>query len=126
MKDAEIEIASLQGYVFDLKQRVPYYIPIKNDIIDCRLADYINSYPDREKLKMMFMRESDGNYNFGSQRVSIKDEAGNMYIQQGNGYVSLGQFLDHHTPLDRGMNHSPVRMSHPSMGMQAHPGQMMS
>jgi len=78
---------------------------------------------------MMFMRESDGTYNFGSQRVTIKDENGNMYIQQGNGYVSLGQFLDHHTPLDRGM-HSPVRMSHPSMGMQTntqmtHPGQMM-
>jgi hypothetical protein len=41
------------------------YIPIKGDPIDTKLAEYINNYPERNKLKIMFMRESLGVYEFG-------------------------------------------------------------
>ena len=50
------------------------YIPVKNDLIDKQLAEYINNYPDRQKLKIMFMRESEGVYEFGSKRVMVKVE----------------------------------------------------
>ena len=46
----------------ELKSRVAVYIPDKGDPIDKRLAEYINNYPDRQKLKIMFMRESEGVY----------------------------------------------------------------
>ena len=69
LKDAEIEIASLQQYIVDLKQRIAVYIPVKEDSIDKKLAEYINNYPDRSKLKIMFMRESNGVYEFGQRRV---------------------------------------------------------
>ena len=62
LKDAEIEISSLQQYIIDLKQRIAVYIPMKDDGVDRKLAEYINNYPDRSKLKIMFMRESDGVY----------------------------------------------------------------
>ena len=45
LKDAEIEIASLQQYIVDLKQRIAVYIPVKEDSIDKKLAEYINNYP---------------------------------------------------------------------------------
>jgi hypothetical protein len=38
------------------------YIPVKDDIIDRALAEYINNYPEREKLQVLFFRESEGVY----------------------------------------------------------------
>ena len=74
MKDAEDEIEVLKSYIIDLKQRISVYIPQKGDVVDKKLAEYINNYPDRQKLKIMFLRESEGVYEFGSRRVMVKVE----------------------------------------------------
>lgn len=94
LKDAEIEISSLQQYIIDLKQRIAVYIPMKDDGVDRKLAEYINNYPDRSKLKIMFMRESDGVYQFGSKKVQVKVERDNIKIRVGGGYLSIDEFLD--------------------------------
>jgi septal ring factor EnvC (AmiA/AmiB activator) len=62
LKDCENEIDALKAYIIDLKSRIAVYIPVKNDSIDKKLAEYINNYPERSKLKIMFMRESEGIY----------------------------------------------------------------
>jgi chromosome segregation ATPase len=62
LKDAEIEIETLKNYIIELKQRIAVYIPVKDDVIDKKLAEFINNYPERQKLKIMFMRESEGVY----------------------------------------------------------------
>ena len=62
LKDAEQEIETLKQYVIDLKQKIAVYIPVKEDSTDKKLAEYINNYPERNKLKIMFMRESEGIY----------------------------------------------------------------
>jgi hypothetical protein len=41
------------------------YIAHKNDKIDVTLANFINRYPERKKMKIMFLRESEGVYKFG-------------------------------------------------------------
>ena len=64
----------LKSYIIDLKQRISVYIPQKGDQVDKKLAEYINNYPDRQKLKIMFLRESEGVYEFGSRRVMVKVE----------------------------------------------------
>ena len=56
--DRETQIETLQQYIIDLKSRIAVYIPVKGDQIDKKLAEYINNYPDRQKLKIMFMRET--------------------------------------------------------------------
>ena len=61
----EAENEALKNYIMELKSRVAVYIPDKGDPIDKKLAEYINNYPDRQKLKIMFMRESEGVYQFG-------------------------------------------------------------
>lgn len=62
----------MKAYIIDLKARIAVYIPVKTDAIDTKLAEYINNYPDRQKLKIMFMRESEGVYEFGSKRIHVK------------------------------------------------------
>ena len=74
-------------------------MPIKGDPIDLKVAEYINSYPDRNKLKIMFMRESEGVYEFGSKRVHVRIEnGGKIKIRVGGGYLSIDEFLDQFTP----------------------------
>lgn len=72
LKDTEVEIETLKSYIIDLKQRIAVYIPIKDDPVDKKLAEFINNYPERSKLKIMFMRESEGVYQFGSKRVYVR------------------------------------------------------
>ena len=62
LRDCEEEIESLKFYICDLKGRIAVYIPVKGDSTDKKLAEYINNYPERSKLKIMFMRESSGVY----------------------------------------------------------------
>ena len=62
LKDAEVEIETLKSYIMELKQKIAVYIPVKDDAVDKKLAEFINNYPERQKLKIMFMRESEGVY----------------------------------------------------------------
>ena len=41
------EIEHLKNYAVDLKAKVSIYIPIKDDVVDEKLAEYVNNYPDR-------------------------------------------------------------------------------
>ena len=69
LRDRELEVETLKSYIIDLKARISIYIPIKDCPLDKKMAEYINNYPDRQKLKIMFMRESEGVYEFGSRKV---------------------------------------------------------
>jgi len=100
LKDAELEIAALKAYIIDLKSRIAIYIPMKQDHVDMKLAEFINNYPERQKLKIMFMRESDGVYQFGSKKVAVKVEKDQIKIRVGGGYLSIDEFLDQYTPIE--------------------------
>ena len=100
LKDAECEIETLKQYVIDLKQRIAVYIPVKEDSVDKKLAEFINNYPERSKLKIMFMRESEGVYHFGTKRVAVKVENHGIKIRVGGGYLSIDEFLDQYTPVE--------------------------
>jgi hypothetical protein len=109
LKEAELEIETLKAYIIELKQRVAIYIPVREDPIDKKLAEFINNYPDRSRLKIMFMRESDGIYQFGNKRVYVrveKDKINSKYtilmvlVRVGGGYLSIDEFLDTYTPLE--------------------------
>mmetsp|Transcript_19639 Transcript_19639/g.26556 ORF Transcript_19639/g.26556 Transcript_19639/m.26556 type:complete len:116 (+) Transcript_19639:899-1246(+) len=94
MREMEVERATLQHTIMDLKEKAAVYIPAKDDAIDLKMADYINNYPDREQLKVMFLRESEGTYQFGSKRVHIKVENNKILIRTGGGYLGIDEFVD--------------------------------
>lgn len=101
MKEAEGEIEKLKRDVelaqkenMDLKQRFALYIPVKGDYIDMRLADFINNYPDRQRLRIMFQRESEGVYLYGTKRVNVRVDNNNINVRVGGGYLSVEEFIE--------------------------------
>ena len=94
------QVRNLEEYIMAMKDRIAVYIPVKTDPIDTKLAEYINNYPDRKKLKIMFMRESEGVYEFGSRKVMVKVERGKIQIKVGGGFLSIDEFLDQYTPSE--------------------------
>jgi hypothetical protein len=81
--DLKQNIIDLKQNIIDLKPRLVVYIPVKGDVVDKKLAEYINNYPERSKLKIMFMRESEGIYSFGTKRVYLrvdKDKISSIFL----------------------------------------------
>ena len=76
------------------------YVPIKDDPVDVKLADFVNNYPDRQQLKIMFLRESTGVYEFGTKRVEVRQAKGKLLIRVGGGYMGIDEFLQNYTPLE--------------------------
>ena len=74
------------------------YVPRQGDKIDQALATFINTYPEKEKMKIMFLRESEGVYQFGSKRVHIKVEKGNqIFVRYGGGFMHVRDFISEFT-----------------------------
>ena len=90
----QTEIEHLKVYAVDLKAKVAIYVPIKEDVVDEKLAEYVNNYPDRSKLKIMFLRESTGVYEFGNRRVEVRVAKGKILIRVGGGYMNIDEFLE--------------------------------
>ena len=74
LKNAEMETEQLKAYILDLKSKIAIYVPVKGDEVDERLAQYINNFPDRHRLKIMFLRDSEGVYTFGSKKIMISSQ----------------------------------------------------
>ena len=94
IRDQIEEIETLKVYCIDLKHKCTVYIPIKDDPVDCKLADFINNYPDRSKLKVIFIRESAGVYQFGTKKVEVRLTKGRLTVRGGGGYLEIDSFLD--------------------------------
>lgn len=94
IRDMEVENSTLKEYIIDLKAKTSIYIPVKTDSVDMRMADYLNNFPDRSKLKIIFLRESHGVYHFGSKRVNVRVEKDKILLRVGGGYLSIDEFID--------------------------------
>ena len=59
----------------------------------------------------MFMKESDGVYQFGTKRVCVRVEKGKIIIRVGGGYLGIDEFLDIYTPqeLDKLERNDPLK-----------------
>ena len=76
------------------KLRYSVYIPKKDEIVDRMLGDYINGKPENDPMKIMFLRESEGVYRFGSKRVYIKAEkGGKIAVRVGGGFMGIEEFI---------------------------------
>lgn len=96
----QTEIETLKVYTVNLKANVAIYIPIKDDVVDEKLAEFVNNFPDRSQLKIMFLRESSGVYEFGTKRVEVRQTNNKLLIRVGGGYMGIDEFLQNYTPLE--------------------------
>jgi len=72
-KDTEVEV--LRGVVAELQKARSVYVPASNDPVDNAMASYVNSH---SQLPISFYRQDEGLYLFGTKRVFIKLENGNI------------------------------------------------
>jgi hypothetical protein len=94
LKDDEHEIYDLTEHIKELRHKVAVYCPVKTDLIDRKLAEFINNWPNKHKLKLLFIRESEGIYLFGTKRTAIRVENDKITVRVGGGYLSIEEFLD--------------------------------
>ena len=68
----------------------------------------------------MFMRESEGVYQFGTKRVYVKCVKDKIEIKVGGGYLSLDEFLDQYTPteLEKLERKDPMRRMNERIALQ--------
>lgn len=69
----------------------------------------------------MFMRESDGVYQFGSKRVTVRVDANKINIRVGGGYLSIDEFLDQYTTsveLEKLERNDPLKRFNEKMAVQ--------
>lgn len=64
----------LKNYLQEFKLKSHIYSPDENDIIDLKLAEYLNSLSDPHGFSALFSRENEGIYHFGTKRVFVKIE----------------------------------------------------
>ena len=58
----------------------------------------MNRYPERNKMNIMFLRESEGVYQFGQKRVYIKVEKGDkILVRVGGGFMGIQDFITQYT-----------------------------
>ena len=96
-----MKIRELHTLSESLARKQPIYIGKSMDQIDLSLADFLNMYPEREDLKILFVRESEGVYKFGQKRVYVKIEKGNqIFVKVGGGFMNVKEFIDKYTPLE--------------------------
>jgi phosphosulfolactate synthase (CoM biosynthesis protein A) len=62
------------------------------------LGEFIKNYPERAKMKTMFMRETEAVYQFCTKRIAIKNEQNEIKRIFGGGFLSIDEFLDHYAP----------------------------
>ena len=68
-----------------------------------KLADFINNYPEREKLnKCRFTREAEGVYNFGTKKITISLSKHNetLQVRKGGGFQGIEEFVDEYADLE--------------------------
>lgn len=96
---AQSKIAELSDIVGRLEHTQVVYIAHKNDTIDLKLANWINKYPERNTMNIMFLRESEGVYRFGQKRIYLKIEQGNkILVRVGGGFMGIEEFIHQYTP----------------------------
>lgn len=65
--------------VIELKDKSAVYVAVSDDVIDRKIAEYINASNDPHRLTKLFLRERDGVYQFGSKRVYVKIEGDKVF-----------------------------------------------
>lgn len=90
----------MSEYLNDLQRMSLVYMPVKDDVIDKKLADYINNNQTHKKASLLFVREQEGIYSYGKRKVFIKIEKDSIIIRVGGGFLTLDEFIENYSPYE--------------------------
>ena len=92
------ETNRVKAVMTEIKLRHPPFIPKLDDPIDIALFEYIKALD--QPIPIPFTREEPGVYLFGTKRIFIKLENGNIVIRIGGGFTSISNFIEIYTPIE--------------------------
>ena len=89
------------------------YIPVKGDLVDEKLAEYINEYGSPVPWK----RISEGNYIYGSKKVSVKYMRNHLIIKVGGGSMMVEEFVANYEDIEL----AKINYQNPGKAVMANP-----
>jgi len=102
--DMKAAIETYRVHIFgsqtSTKTTTEFYKAVKDDHIDVRIAEYINNYHGTLNLCILFKRERQGVYLFGSKSVCISVENDYINIRVGGGYLSIDEYIDQYAEIE--------------------------
>ena len=72
-------MVNLKKLILELKDKSAVYVAVSDDVIDRKIAEFVNASNDPHKLTKLFIREREGVYQFGSKRVFVKIEGDKVF-----------------------------------------------
>jgi hypothetical protein len=95
VEERDDEIDQLKHMVVVIKNRNPMYVPVKGDVVDETLAEYLNNRT--EPIAVPFYRQDSEVYIFGTKRIFVKLDCGRIAIRVGGGFMQIDDFLEIYT-----------------------------
>ena len=111
--DKEYEIENMRTVLGEIKNRQPQYVPFKDDPIDIALSEYLNSCD--LPVSIPFKREGEGYYVFGTKKVFLKLENGNVKIRVGGGYTQIDEFIEIYAPIELERQEEAIEVNCPKL-----------
>lgn len=94
-------MAPVSGALYnDYRSRLTQYNPLNSDSLDQIMSDFINMHPERQHLRILFVREGEGWYQFGTKRVNVKCENNLLKVRVGGGFCTIDDYVDQNLPFE--------------------------
>ena len=98
LEQKNCEIVTIYEALAELKKKYPVYFPIKDDVIDFALGNYLNG---RDLgLSVPFIREANGIYFFGTKKILINYERMKLTVKVGGGFLPIEEFINAYSDVE--------------------------
>jgi uncharacterized coiled-coil protein SlyX len=94
IKELQMQLSSILNKKAPIKFSI--YKPVKDDEVDLKLAELINIHGS----PVPWIRDSAGNYKYGSKRVNVKYLRSNLIIKVGGGSMNFEEFVETYEDIE--------------------------
>jgi hypothetical protein len=72
-----------------------------NDNMEKKIEDILlNEYNNKKNVKIKFEKINQFQYKYGTQKIIVKFENDEIFVQFGNGYITLDKFIERNEPIE--------------------------
>ena len=72
-----------------------------NDNMEKKIEDILlNEYNNKKNVKIKFEKINHFQYKYGTQKIIVKFENDEIFVQFGNGYITLDKFIERNEPIE--------------------------
>ena len=99
------------------RPRYQFYVPVKTDQVDVKLAEYINEVTMGTPVP--WKRISEGNYIYGTKKCNVKYMRNQLIIKVGGGSMKIDEFVANYEDIEL----AKMNYNKPGSGIPLNPDQ---